>query len=187
MRFLIALSLLLSMAACKITPTAVPPEAAVDEYELYLEQKEARWQGQIPPNWSLKMLDGQSVQLHDLRGQPVLLSFWFTDCAPCIVEIPSLNQLEKDFGTKGLKVVSIARDKAAAVQSFIQEKNINYSVVADGQSIIDDLEVKVFPTNFLLDAQGRIVQVEQGGSSYDATLTYRQFKPKILELLAQQP
>lgn len=186
MRLLIALSLLLGIAACKIADTSTSA-APLDEYELYLGQKEAAWQGQVLPNWSLKMLDGKTVKLHELRGQPVLLSFWFTDCAPCLVEIPSLNQLRADFGEKGLKVIAIARDKAEAVRPFIQEKNIKYQMVANGQSFIDDLEVKVFPSNFLLDEKGRIVQVEQGGSSFDATLTYRQFKPKILELLAKQP
>lgn len=187
MRFLmLPFLLLLGLSACKNT-SSNSSAPAVDEYERYLERKAANWKGKTLPNWTLPLLEGGEVNLHALRGKPVLLSFWFVDCAPCIVEIPSLNELQKDFGDKGLQVIAIARDKAGAVQALAQKKDMQYQVVADGQRWIDELEVKVFPSNFLLDSQGRIVQVEQGGSSFDATLTYRQFKPEILRLLGEQP
>jgi thiol-disulfide isomerase/thioredoxin len=41
---------------------------------------------------------GAEATLDDLRGRVVLLNFWATWCAPCIVEIPVLRKVAEDYG-----------------------------------------------------------------------------------------
>ncbi|MCF6287301.1 MAG: redoxin domain-containing protein, partial [Candidatus Hydrogenedentes bacterium] len=44
-------------------------------------------------DWSVKDLNGDSVDLKAFEGQPLLLHFWNPTCVSCIAEIPSLNTL----------------------------------------------------------------------------------------------
>ncbi len=49
--------------------------------------------GAMAPNFTLPMLNGQKVSLSDYRGKPVLLNFWSTDCASCLIEMPDLQRV----------------------------------------------------------------------------------------------
>ena len=52
--------------------------------------------------------DGTSRQLSDYRGNVILLNFWATWCQPCIAELPELDQLQRDFASSGLVVVTVS-------------------------------------------------------------------------------
>ena len=47
--------------------------------------------GAIPPDFSLVNLNGDEVNLRSFRGQPVLINFWATWCAPCRAEMPAIQ------------------------------------------------------------------------------------------------
>jgi thiol-disulfide isomerase/thioredoxin len=44
------------------------------------------------------------------RGAPLVVTFWATWCEPCRDEYPMLNELAKQYGTQGLKVVGVSLD-----------------------------------------------------------------------------
>ena len=50
--------------------------------------------GQLAPEFSLKDLRGQTINLVDYRGKVLLLNFWATWCEPCRQEIPEFIQLQ---------------------------------------------------------------------------------------------
>src|SRR3954469_18178987 len=65
---------------------------------------------------------GAEKTLADYKGQVVLLNIWATWCAPCRVEMPSIEALHRDFAGKGLKVVAVSIDQAAGdtgITSFV--------------------------------------------------------------------
>ena len=59
-----------------------------------------------------KMIDAQGYQklLEQNRGKPVLVNFWATWCEPCRDEYPMLNELAKQYGPQGLKVIGVSMD-----------------------------------------------------------------------------
>jgi peroxiredoxin len=115
--------------------------------------------GAIAPNFTLPMLNGQKVSLSDYRGKVVLLNFWRTDCASCLVEIPDLQKVysarqaaRKDFVAMGIEQ---ADDPSAS--QLLQGKGITYPILIDPHLTVGDLyHVSGIPTSFVLDRQGLI-------------------------------
>jgi thiol-disulfide isomerase/thioredoxin len=79
-------------------------------------------------------MDGQKVALANLvgTGQPVLVEFWATWCAPCRKTVPHLVELDRQYRGRGLKVIGLTledpvkdRDK---VKQFIDKYGITYTI-----------------------------------------------------------
>src|SRR5437016_3088840 len=58
-----------------------------------------------PLNFTLKDMNGVDVKLAAFKGKPIVMNFWATWCGPCRAEIPSLVELQKQYGDEGQDVV----------------------------------------------------------------------------------
>ena len=96
--------------------------------------------------------------LEDHRGDVVLVNFWASWCPPCLVEIPSMARLVQKLGEKGLVVLAVnigeSRYKAARALGTLGFKEP--SLLDASGSAAKDWGVTLYPTSFLVDAEGRI-------------------------------
>lgn len=153
------------------------------EYNEYLEQKRRIMIGKPIKNFTVQTVNGKQYDLSNMEGKVVILNFWFEACKPCITEIPSLNQLQKDFEAQGVMVLGVSLDKSSTVSKVMKEKNMLYQNVASGHSIAKELKVTTYPTTFLIDKKGIIREMFVGADSFDATQTYLEIKPHLKKLL----
>ncbi|MFO7603693.1 MAG: TlpA disulfide reductase family protein [Gammaproteobacteria bacterium] len=118
------------------------------------------------PAISLKTLDGRSVNLQALRGQPVLITFWATSCPGCIKEMPHLAELYNEFHHKGLEVFGIAMpyDRPDHVVEMVRRRALPYDIAIDieGKAVAAFGNVQLTPTSFLIDPRGQIVMHKIG-------------------------
>jgi cytochrome c biogenesis protein CcmG, thiol:disulfide interchange protein DsbE len=70
--------------------------------------------GDTVPEFGAPLLDGDSLHLASLRGQPVLLNIWATWCAPCREEMPALQALHEEYGPRGLRIIGVSVDSRGA-------------------------------------------------------------------------
>lgn len=87
--------------------------AAVAAVALVISGAVAAWGAQQAKAASDPVLiDAQGFQkiLQEHRGKPLLVNFWATWCEPCRDEYPMLNELAKQYGSKGLQVVGVSMD-----------------------------------------------------------------------------
>lgn len=63
------------------------------------------------PSTAFDDAEGEPTSLQELRGDWMIVNIWATWCAPCIAELPSLNQLATDY--PNIKVVAISVDRNA--------------------------------------------------------------------------
>lgn len=186
MRLLLFSALLLSLACGTKKPLAESnPEQGEIEYLQYLENQKKAILGQKAPNFQLKDLEGKSVQLSDYADKVVLISFSFKNCKPCQVEVPSLNQLQEDFGPEGLVVLGLSRDDLTTTQAFAQEFKSKYPLLYAAQEVAQSYKVIAYPSNILIDKKGKVIEYFTGSSSFDATYTYRELKPAVRKALAE--
>ena len=71
---------------------------------------------------------GTELVAADLRGQPLLLNFWATWCAPCVKELPELAQFEREFKARGWRVMALAVDAPTPVREFLQKLPLDFAV-----------------------------------------------------------
>jgi peroxiredoxin len=100
--------------------------------------------------------DGRSLQLSSYRGKVVVLNFWASWCAPCIEEIPSLNQLQLQMPQLVVLGVSVDQDEDA-YRRFLGRHRIDFTTIRDGQQHSNALYgTFVFPDTYVIDRSGQI-------------------------------
>ena len=78
-------------------------------------------------------ITGKKIPLKDLKGKPVIVTFWATDCPECLKEIPILIDLYKKYHTKGLEIIAIAMhyDPPNLVINLSEALKLPYDVALD--------------------------------------------------------
>lgn len=135
-------------------------------------------------DFTLPDVQGNLVQLSDLRGQLVLINIWATWCYPCRAEMPSINALYQDYQVKGLAIVAIATDQEGKpiVVPFLRAHRLTFPVLLDPQNMLGArLQVSGIPTSYVLDKRGRIVGFESGARDWNS----RQIRDLLDQLLAE--
>jgi len=114
------------------------------------------------PEVTVETLKGERLALADLRGQPVLVNFWATDCPGCIEEMPHLKELHADLAGRGLQMVAIAMsyDDPEAVARLAERRGLPWRIAHDEDGSLAKAfgDVNLTPTTFVIDPRGRIVQ-----------------------------
>jgi len=118
------------------------------------------------PDITVTTLQGDTLNLTDLRGQPVLVTFWASTCAGCIREMPHLIALYNELAPKGLEVIGIAMayDPPNRVIELSREKQIPYPLALDINSAAARAfgNVSVTPSTFLIAPDGQVVLQQTG-------------------------
>jgi peroxiredoxin len=110
------------------------------------------------PEFVLLGLDQKKVKLRGYRGKVVLLNFWATWCAPCLIEMPHFVDWQKEYAARGLQVIGISMDDdPAPVRSLSTKLLLNYPV-AMGDEKLGELYGGILglPVTYLIDTTGKV-------------------------------
>lgn len=106
---------------------------------------------------------GEMHTLKEYRGKKVILAFWATWCAPCLVEMPQLATLQKAYPDE-LKVIMLAVEPKEDFYETIMEKEIPHAELFWDQGLrnFKAFRLRGLPTNFLIDADGTLIAKKEG-------------------------
>ncbi len=113
--------------------------------------------GKPAPDFEFIGVDGKKIKLSDHKGKNVLLIFWATWCGPCLVEIPHLIELRKNFSRDELAILAVSSEHPNTVKRFAENRRINYTVgTVQSRGPKPFADVISIPSAFYIDKQGRI-------------------------------
>jgi len=113
--------------------------------------------GSLAPDFALSSISGEMIQLNQLQGKPVLINFWATWCAPCVIEMPNIQKYYKEFDHQFEVLAVNAGEKNLTVEQFANALGIEFPVLLDPDNKIQLLyRVRGYPTTYVLDADGII-------------------------------
>jgi cytochrome c biogenesis protein CcmG/thiol:disulfide interchange protein DsbE len=118
--------------------------------------------GSMAPDFKAVTVDAakRPKTLADYKGKVVLLNVWATWCEPCRVEMPSIEKLHREYGTRGLAVVAVSVDDPGAetrIVDFTKELGLTFEVLHDPeQSITRSYQITGYPETFVIARDGTI-------------------------------
>jgi cytochrome c biogenesis protein CcmG/thiol:disulfide interchange protein DsbE len=112
--------------------------------------------GMEAPDFALADLDGNPLQLGDLRGRPVIVNFWASWCGPCVEEFPLLQAAAARHRAEGLAVVGIVyRDNSEAARDFMARLGATWPAAMDpGEQVAESFGIYGPPESFFIDRNG---------------------------------
>lgn len=139
---------------------------------------------QQAPDISLNIIDGNNIALKQLRGKPVLITFWATSCSVCVNEIQDLITLYDEFSAHGFEIIGISMpyDQPRHVIEMINERSIPYPVALDisGHAGLAFGDILATPTSFLIAPDGKIAIQVTGKMNFD------KLRHAVASMLAEQ-
>ncbi len=135
------------------------------------------------PAFDFTLLDGSVHPSQSLRGRVTLMNFWATSCSVCVAEMPQLVELHQQLRPQGFDLLAVALqlDAPARVAHFAESRQLPFGVVIDNTGAIAQAfgNVRITPTFFLLDKQGRIARHWVGSPNFPRL--FEQIQPLLAE------
>ncbi len=124
--------------------------------------------GGYPHDLSLRTLEGETIQLSELRGKVVFLNQWATWCPPCRAEMPAIEKLYKSVDKNKIAFVMLSLDDSEEkARNFVREKAFTFPVYQPAGPLPAAFASEAIPTTLILDSKGQIVQRIEGIANYD--------------------
>ena len=121
-------------------------------------------------DFTVKMIDGTTIKLSNLKDHVVLVNFWATWCAPCIREFYSFpSEIIEPFKNSAFVFLPISsgeretEEKVKNKMAELKKYGIDFNVGTDPNQTIGILYgIKTLPTNILIDRNGIVRYVSTG-------------------------
>lgn len=134
-------------------------------------------EGFLAPDFRLETTSGETVELADLRGHPVLINLWATWCPPCRAEMPAIQRVHQEYSGQGLQVLAVNatnQDDASRIEAFARDYQLTFPILLDRDGrVTRDYQMRALPTTFFIDREGVIQEVVVGGPISEALLRIR--------------
>jgi thiol-disulfide isomerase/thioredoxin len=124
--------------------------------------------GPLMQPWQVSDLQGQPLASTNYLGKLVMIDFWETTCTACIEELGELRQVQELYQPKGFTFLGLSGDPdPGLVKDYLRDHPVNYPIAMSTpnvQRILNGTDVG-YPTKFLIDPDGRVVNSFVGGGT----------------------
>lgn len=113
--------------------------------------------GQFAKDFSATEINGNKYTLSKLKGNVILINFWFTTCLPCIEEIPMLNNLAAKYKKSKVKFLALTFENKPTVMTFLDKRKINLPIFPNTKAIAENYSIILYPSTLVIDKTGKII------------------------------
>ena len=137
------------------------------------------------PDLVFKDSSGSEISLRKWQGRVVLLNLWATWCAPCRREMPTLNDVQKQLGSKDFEVVALSVDRKGleASAAFLKETGADALglYIDETTTSLNMLQALGLPVTLLIDRKGREIGRLLGPAEWNSREAVALMKAAIAE------
>ncbi|WP_166866779.1 MULTISPECIES: TlpA disulfide reductase family protein [unclassified Salinibacterium] len=119
---------------------------------------------EAPVDFAGPLDTGEQFSSEDVRGQVVIVNFWYAACPPCRIEAPDLEEIHQTYLDADVTMVGVnVYDSADTALTFARENSVTYPSLIDADT--NDVQLAFaggklnqngVPTTLILDKQGRV-------------------------------
>lgn len=124
------------------------------------------------PDVTYVTIKGDKITSQSLRGKVVMVNFWATSCVSCVREMPQMVETYNKFKGQGMEFVAVAMeyDRPDHVINFTNARQLPFTVALDSGGGIAKAfnDVKMTPTTFVIDQDGKILKRYVGEPDFAA-------------------
>jgi len=117
--------------------------------------------------WSLVDLNGKHVNLGDFDDQVLMINFWATWCPPCRAEMPSIEKLYEDYGSK-ITFLLVSNEDPDPIREFMDKKGYSFPVYLTLSPPPESMKTKSIPSTYILNKQGQQVLEKSGAFDWNS-------------------
>ncbi|HET8839502.1 MAG TPA: TlpA disulfide reductase family protein [Flavobacteriaceae bacterium] len=111
----------------------------------------------------------EKKSLAQYEGKVIFINIWATWCAPCIAEMPGINDLYNDLKNENIQFVLFSvDDEFENALAFIKRKEYSFPIYHSGGNIPPLYQTGTIPTTFIIDTKGNLVLEHQGMANYNS-------------------
>ncbi len=125
-------------------------------------------------------LKGKDYILGDFKNKVVLLNFWATWCPPCRAELPALQDLYNDYGSK-INFILVSSEEPGKLNQFLHESGYDIPVYIQQSPLPPSFPVQSIPTTFIISKTGAIVVDKNGAANWNSDAFRHQLDELINE------
>lgn len=125
-----------------------------------LESEISRLEGKKAPNFYLKNLAGDLIDLKGFRGNVVLLDFWFVGCPFCKKEVPFARELVRDLKDEQFRYVQVCMRSDVDSWKNAQDDHVGITLHSNrawDQKLARSYQIQGYPRYVLIDPEGEII------------------------------
>lgn len=125
--------------------------------------------GEEAMDFKVQSMDGETLQLSDLRGKKVMLNFWATWCPPCKKEMPEIEKFNEKHNDD-IEIVAVnIQESTDKVKKFINENDYHFPIYLDKSGKVSEgYSIYAIPTTYFIGTDGKIQQPRHAGPmTYD--------------------
>ncbi len=107
----------------------------------------------------LETNDGEPISTADLIGEPMVLNYWYSTCAPCRKELPAFAAVHGEYGDRVRFVGINPLDTPEVNESFARDRGVKYELLRDvGDRYGSTIGIATAPFTLFVAADGSIVE-----------------------------
>lgn len=116
--------------------------------------------GDSAPSFTVTTDDGRVVSPGNFGGKLLVVHFWATWCPPCVTEMPSLNEFQRQYASDGVVVLGISVDtNAKAYRDFLQRTKVSFATARDPDAkIASDYGTFQYPETYIINREGKVIE-----------------------------
>ena len=126
----------------------------------------------VPALYLLKFstFEGEERSLSKFSGQPLIVNFFASWCAPCVKEMPDFEKLHKTHGHR-VNILGLAIEEARPAREIVESTGVTYSVGLDEYDLLATLDGFAMPTTVFISQNGERLESHSGALDYSGLVS----------------